>query len=210
MIFVAGTSVSIYGIFSWFNLGSLTATYTVDGTATAQTYTVTSSSPSYLKKDGEACNFLYYSLDRLSAGDHTLIVNITEANNQIFMLDYITYTPSFTTLSSMPLLNTTSITTSTTASTTASTSLGNPSSQPSQAQSSSTPQPSPTAAIVGGVIGGLAFGVFVAILGTCLFLRRRRARQTENISQDLYASTDERNYQSGMLSINVYHLFLIV
>ena len=109
------------------------------------------------------------------------------------MFDYITYTPSFATLSSMPLLNTTSATTSTT-----STSLGNPSSQPSQAQSSSTSQPSPTAAIVGGVIGGLAFGVLVAILGTCLFLRRRKAKEPEFISQGLYTPTDERN---GMLSI---------
>jgi len=110
--FVAGTSVSVYGIFSCLNPGTLSATYTVDGATIPQTYNATSL---FLTVDREeAPNFLYYSLDNLSAGDHTLVVNITAANNQTFILDYITYTPSFATLSLMPLLsNTMSTTTST-------------------------------------------------------------------------------------------------
>jgi len=181
--FAAGTSVSVYGIFSCLNPGTLSATYTVDGATIPQTYNATSL---FLTVDREETpNFLYYSLDNLSAGDHTLVVNITAANNQTFILDYITYTPSFATLSLMPLL-------SNTMSTTTSTPLGNPSS--SQLPS--------TAAIIGGVIGALALGALFAILGTRLFLRRRKAKQTEDISQDLYASIGEQDHQqrSGTIS----------
>jgi len=145
-----------------------------------QTYNVT----------GEAANFLYYSKDNLSPGNHILIVNITAANtsNLTFMLDYITYTL---------LINNTTPTTMS-ALVNSSRSLGNPSSQPSQVQASGTPQP---AAIVGGVIGVLALGVLVTILGRWLFLRRKKAKQTEHIS--IYS------YQNGMLSNVYYHSLLI-
>jgi len=56
-----------------------------------------------------------------------------------------------------------------------------------------------TAAIVGGVIGILALGVLVAMMG--LFLRRRKAKQVEHISQYLSAPAYERNHQNGMLRI---------
>ena len=184
---VAGSSISVYGVFSssW-NRGNISATFTVDGVTAPRTY----------KQDEianrETPNFLYYSSSELAAGDHTLIVNVTEVNNRTFMLDYITYTPSFATFAAMPLLsNTTSTITS--ASVNTSTSLGN---QPSQVGTS---QPLQTAAIVGGVIGVLALGVLVAIMG--LFLRRRKAKQAENISQYLSAPAYERSYQNGMLRI---------
>ena len=160
--FVAGTSVSVYGIFSWFNIGTLGATFTIDGAIVPQTYNVTS--PDLATGFGEVTNFVYYSRDLLSAGDHTLIVNITSANNQTFILDYITYTPSFEMLS---MNNTTTTFTSITSSP----SPGNPS-----LPTSGTPQP---AAIVGGVIGVLTLGILVAILGRWLFLRRRKSKQTE-------------------------------
>jgi len=143
----------------------------------------------------EAPNFLYYSSGALSDGGHTLIVNITTTNNKTFMLDYITYTPSFATFAVMPLLsNTTSTITS--ASVNTSTSSGN---QPSQVGTSQA-LALQTAAVVGGVIGVLALGVLVAIMG--LFLRRRKAKPVENIPQDLSAPAYERNHQlNGMLRI---------
>ncbi|CAA7267296.1 unnamed protein product [Cyclocybe aegerita] len=99
-----GTSASLYGLFNWANIGVLAASYTLDGSTDAQTYSVTSSSPQYVKNDAEASNFLLFSRDNLTAGDHTLVITITRCDNQDFMLDYITYAPSFSTLASMPNL----------------------------------------------------------------------------------------------------------
>jgi hypothetical protein len=141
---------------------------------------------------GEVPNYLYYSFDYLPVGNHTLIVNITAAENQSFVLDYITYGPSFETLSSMPLLdNTTSITTSATIWSSTS------SPQPSQAQTSGT-RPS-RIAIVGGVIAALTL-VLIAILGRWLFVRRRKAKEIVEVSQYV------QEYQpgSGMLRIPLF------
>ena len=55
-----------------------------------------------MKKFEEESNYILFSLNPLAAGDHTLVINITQCVNQTFMLDYITYTPSFETLASIP------------------------------------------------------------------------------------------------------------
>jgi len=167
--FVVGTSVSVYGMSSWLTLGVLSATYTLDGATIPQTRNITQTT------NGEVPNFLHYSVDNLFAGDHTLVVNITVANTHTFVLDYITYTPSFETLLSMPVLS------NTTPTTTSGSIKSSGNSQPSQVQTSGAPRPSLTAAIVSGVIGMLAL-VLVAILGRWLFLRRRKSRQTKDIS----------------------------
>jgi hypothetical protein len=179
-VFISGTSVSVYGIFSWFNLGSLAATYTVDGTTVTQTYNSTSLERG--NEEGEAFNFLYYSLDNLSPADHTLVVNVTVADNQSFALDYITYLPSFETPSLMPRLNDTTTTTTTSVEPSSS------SLRPSLVQNSGTSQPWQMQrlqiAIVGGVIGVVALGV---LLGVWSLLRRRKAKpESGDISQYLY------------------------
>jgi len=178
--FVAGTSVSVYGIRSWFKMGNLGATYAIDGTIiSSKTYNITGL---FEVGDGpgDEANFVYFSQEDLPAGDHTLVVNITFARHLDFILDYITYKPSFDTLLSMPLLNNTT----TTIPSVSTDSYPSSAPQPSQV---GTPQRL-TVAIVGGIIGALALA---AILGTWLFLERRKARQTENISQ----------YQDGVLRI---------
>ena len=165
-----GTSVSIYGIFSWFQLGSLTATYTLDGTSTSQTYLVTTRSPQYVANDGEASNFILFSSQTLAAGDHTLVINITQCVNQTFILDYITYTPSFSTLALMPNLTGTSLPTTTFSAVPS----GSPSSvlNGSQvSQSNIETKKTPIGAIVGGVIGGV---LVVLLMGFLLGYRRRR------------------------------------
>ena len=154
-----GTSIAIYGIFSWYNVGSLSATYSIDGTPYPSSISVTTSSPSYLNHEGEASNYLYFARDSLPSGTHTLLVNITEANNQTFMLDYITYKPAFDTLSSMP------------SGVGVSPKSSNTSTGTRESQSSV-----PTGAVVGGVIGGLALGVLLTVL-VILLLRRRRDRE---------------------------------
>ena len=162
-----GTSVSVYGIFSWAQVGSITATYTLDGTSTPQTYSVTTRSPQFVANDGEAANFIFFSSDTLAAGDHILVINITQCVNQTFILDYITYTPSFSTLASMPdltLLPTTTGSSSTILS-------GSPSSLTNGSQVET--KKVPVGAIVGGVLGGILFFVLIGFL--LRYLRRRRS-----------------------------------
>lgn len=89
-----GTSLAVYGVFSWRNLGVLSATYTLDGSSLSESYAVTMSSPEYINNIGDAPNFLYYAADSLSVGDHTLVIDITRCSNQTFALDYITYASS--------------------------------------------------------------------------------------------------------------------
>ena len=94
----------MYGIFSWTNIGVISATFTLDGNTESLSYPVTSSSPEHISADGDATNFLFYEKDNLSAGAHTLILNITDLENHSFNLDFITYTPSFSTPATMPVL----------------------------------------------------------------------------------------------------------
>ena len=94
--------MQIYGILNWDNLGTLSATYTLDGNTFNQNYAVTTASPEHISQDKEAINFLYFSQDNLSAGEHSLVVTITQCQNSQYILDYVTYTPSFSSLANMP------------------------------------------------------------------------------------------------------------
>ena len=145
----------------------MAATYTLDGTSTSQTYSVTTRSPQFVANDGEAANFIFFSSATLAAGDHILIINITQCVNQTFILDYITYTPSFSTLASMPNLT---LLPTTTGSSTA-IPHGSPSSLTDGSQVET--KKAPVGAIVGGVLGGILFFVLIGfLLG---YLRRRRS-----------------------------------
>ena len=189
--FVTGTAVSVYGIFASDIIGVLSATFTVDDGTVLQTHNVT---PITIGSDRERPNFPYYSLDNLAAGDHTLIVNVTVADNHSFVLDYITYTPSFDTVLSMPLFNNTT-TIGPTSTIKSSTSLGSPSPKPSKVENSTSPiRTNRTATIVSAVMGVLAI-VLVAILGRWVFLRWRKPKKPEGIP--LEHSTD------GMLRITL-------
>jgi hypothetical protein len=198
--YILGTSLAVYGIFSWYNVGSsLTATYTVDGTPHSSSISVTASSPSYLNQDGEVSNYLYFGLDNLSSGTHTLVVNITQVDNQIFILDYITYKPSFDSLSSMP-----AISLNTSGTTGSSASL--PTSSASSANSGGSQHSVSTADIVGGVVGALAFGILVTILVTLSILRRRRARERKYAYQEAELPNGAVEYPGCMPHFS-FHLF---
>ncbi|EDR08283.1 uncharacterized protein LACBIDRAFT_327392 [Laccaria bicolor S238N-H82] len=154
----SGTSATIYGIMDWNSTGTLSAAYTLDNVTTPQIYTISKSSPEYLNNDGQQSNFLFYSFDSIPAGNHTLVVNITACVNQTFIFDYLTYTPSFSSLGTMPNLTTQ---TSSASSTTSSPST-----------------PLPIGGIVGGVLGGLA--LLFAIAAIILLMRRKRSRKQKN------------------------------
>ncbi|TFK33628.1 hypothetical protein BDQ12DRAFT_637276 [Crucibulum laeve] len=141
-----GTSVAAYGIFSWASLSAISATFTLDGSSVSQTYSVLSNSPQYQNEVGQEQNYLLFSYDSLELRDHTLVINITTCVNQSFILDYITYKPSFDTLAVMPNISMAS--------------------SPIPASS----EKAPLGAIIGGAVGGsmlLLFAIF-------LFLWARR------------------------------------
>jgi len=146
-----------------------------------------------VKNDGEAVNFLLFSSDSLSAGDHTLVMNITRCDSQAFIFDYITYTPSFSTLSVMPNLSPPSSGTLSTTSSSkpASTSSGNGSSptgsQVTQNPSSDrSPNGPPTGAVVGGILGGLLLIALIIIV--ILWRRRRQSRLEQTEAPSMYSS----------------------
>ena len=152
-----GTSVSVYGLFTWGNIGTLAATYTLDGgTPVALTYPVTTNSPEYVDGNLEKPNFRFFLLDTVSAGDHTLVINVTQCLNHTFIFDYITYTPLFSNLASMPSLVFTA---------------------PPTASGS---RHTPVGAIVGGVVGGLLALVFIPLI-LVFWLRRRKAKENLNL-----------------------------
>ena len=159
-------SVAVYGIFEWGNLGTLAATYTIDGgTPIAASYSITTSSSNYVNDFLENSNFPFVLLDSLPAGDHTLVINVTQCLNHTFIFDYITYTPSFSNLASMPsLVYTARASTSPSAS---------PTALPPFQESTGSKQTS-VGAIVGGVVGGLLALFFIHLL--VLWLGRRKAK----------------------------------
>lgn len=103
--------MAVYGIFDWAYLGSFSATFTLDGSPKSDLYTVNASSPEYVNKVGQILNFPFFHSGVITSGKHTLLVNITHCVNQSFVLDYITYSPSFNTILQVPNYTTVSTTT---------------------------------------------------------------------------------------------------
>ncbi|KAF8874034.1 hypothetical protein BD779DRAFT_1451272 [Infundibulicybe gibba] len=158
-----GNSVAVYGIFPWVTLGSVSVTYTLDNSNSTKTYTVTPSSPEFVnsKELLQQPNFQFFSEGSLAPGNHTLSINITEINNLTFVMDYLTYSPSFNSLTTK--LN---VTTPTTPAPSTSTSL--------QASSSSSTSTLSKNGYVGGVVGGVAGVVVTLALALFIVYKRRR------------------------------------
>ncbi|KAF8155937.1 hypothetical protein B0H34DRAFT_799024 [Crassisporium funariophilum] len=168
----SGTSTALYGILSWSNLGSLSVTYTLDGASLSESYTVTTSSPEFMNNIGDASNFLFFANDTLAPGEHTLVVHITRCINQSFIIDYITYSPSFSAGSRLPGATTTSTTQPST--TAAGTSHVNPITSNNNVQEPGWKQ-TPINAIIGGCVGGLFFVALLAFI--VIWLRKRHRRK---------------------------------
>ncbi|KAF8221379.1 hypothetical protein L208DRAFT_1415109 [Tricholoma matsutake] len=97
-----GTGVSVGGIFTWNIIGAFSVKYTLDGVSSTQDYTVTSSAQQFVNGERQQPNFIFFSRNSLSPGQHTLQMQLVNSVNQVFELDYITYTPSFNALASTP------------------------------------------------------------------------------------------------------------
>lgn len=149
-----GSSAAVYGIFTWSNLGLIELAFTLDGESLSQTYRVDADTPQFVSELDQQQNFLFYSYDFLPAGDHTLIVNLTACVNQTLAFDYVTYTPSFATLASMPNLTLADAT----------------SMQMTMSKNSH----------LGIIAAGLGGAIILLLLGGIIFLCRRRRRTKEN------------------------------
>ncbi|PPR00928.1 hypothetical protein CVT24_000248 [Panaeolus cyanescens] len=180
----SGTSLAVYGIFSWRNLGVLSATYTIDGSSLSESYIVTTSSPEYINNIGDASNFLYYAVDALSAGEHTLVIDITRCNNQTFALDYITYTPSSNTSSRISPSSPPHSPSSTPA---VASKIPDPLTSSSSKSSHSSSRKLPIEGLLAAGVGGLVLVALLIFL--VVFLRRRRAKRhygRQRIGSDYY------------------------
>ncbi len=131
---------------------------------TSQTYLVTADTPQ--RTEGDATNFVFYSTNNLAAGAHTLSVNITDVANQAYRLDYLVYSPSFSSLAAMPNLP-----------------PGTAAAAPATitAQTSNIPKKGGTRAgvIVGSTLGSLLAVVLLLVLA--LQFRKKRKRGWEAV-----------------------------
>ncbi|CAA7262076.1 unnamed protein product [Cyclocybe aegerita] len=158
-----GKSAAVYGIFTWANLGLLSLTFTLDGAPLSKDFRVSSDTPQFVSEIGQQQNFLFHSYDFLESTDHTLVVNITQCINQTFSFDYITYTPTFTTLADMPNLS----------------QDGGDSNNNTGGQSSTSK--TSTAAIVGGAVAGII--ILLMMIGLAFLFRRRRKTKRSSIAK---------------------------
>ncbi|KAF5347351.1 hypothetical protein D9756_010000 [Leucocoprinus leucothites] len=145
----SGSSLQMWGVFDWQLVGDVTAAYTIDGQQVAQ-QRYQADTTSQQRIDGVQTNYQLFTHDSLTDGVHTLTVNITSCTNQRFSLDYITYTPSFTSGKDAPA-----------------------STAPPTSSSPSASHKFPTGAIAGIVVGAVGL-VAIAILILWFYRRRRK------------------------------------
>jgi hypothetical protein len=166
--------MTVYGILPKPD-ANLSLSYTIDdGNATTI-------SRSRVDSARDELNYAMIQTGPLVAGNHTIVVTLANIiTNQKFIVDYITYAPSFPNLAAMPDLSNLS-----------SESWSNsPSRSNSSSKNSSAPAPSSSSsnhvnAIAGGVIGGFACLVVIVIAVLC-FIRRRRPLENESARIDPY------------------------
>lgn len=139
--------------------------YTIDGSPITQTYSVTPTTPEFKAGVRQRENFLFFSNDSLTPGDHTVTMEVARAVNQTFALDYILYSPSFATLAAKPNL---------TQSTYLTTTAPVPTLTPGPTENGSSGKGPPIGAIIGGVLGGFGFFLLLFFIGwVCLWRRKR-------------------------------------
>jgi hypothetical protein len=181
-----GTANAIYGLFDFSSPSVLVLSFSVDSQSLSQTYRVTSSSPQLVAELGQQPNFLFYSYDFLTTGEHTLLVNVTECLNQTFRFDYLTYVPAFGKVSDMPIY-----------------SDGGSSTSPGTGDNGNRGVGPTVGAALGAVLGSVLLAVLLF-----LFLRRRARRKKENDGISLFGeSTCTLSTPSTRRSFNPNHNF---
>ncbi|KAF9064522.1 hypothetical protein BDP27DRAFT_1333364 [Rhodocollybia butyracea] len=154
----AGTSISVFGVNTQFpGEGILTMTFTLDDKSTSETFTF-QPFPKFLPGFS---NFIYFSQDDLTPGNHTLIAEVTQIQGDGIsaVIDYLTYAPSWTFLIEKPDFSNLNSTTG-----------GNSSSPMGKVNGTNLTGKEKTGIVTGSVIGG------IVILGMICFLFWRRFR----------------------------------
>jgi hypothetical protein len=184
-----GTNLTVYGILLSPD-GSLSLSYTIDGG------NATTVSHNIVDNTRDALNFPMVHTGPLAAGNHTIVVTLTEIiTSQKFIVDYITYTPSFQNLAAMPHLsnvlpsNKSSPSTSYSSLSINSTSTSSNTSSPSASDSSLSHNSSASSHIdaIAGGIGGFAC-LTIIVFAVFFFIHRRRPPQTKGNRIDPYPS----------------------
>lgn len=175
---IVGSNISVYGVFEWTATGSVGVDFTLDGITTSSSLSVPVGTAI---SHPEIPNYLHFSSGTLKAGNHNLVMSITQSDgNQSFVLDYLTYEPSFSSLVEKPNF----------------TSPASPVSSGSESSPSASNTGVPVAvthkrnvkAILGGAIGGVLGVVLIFVVLRFFLLHRRiqktnRERRVEGISK---------------------------
>ncbi|KAJ3906668.1 hypothetical protein F5879DRAFT_630222 [Lentinula edodes] len=170
----AGSKIDVYGVFEWTATGNVDVDFVLDGETTSSSLFVPLNT---VVVHPEILNYQLFSSGNLLAGNHTLIMNITQANgNQSFILDYLTYQPSFSFLAGKPNF-------------TASASSASDSPLSSASNTGMTGamihNGMNIGAIVGGVLGGL-IGIFISLLFFLWRWRRHRADIERRLQESIF------------------------
>ncbi|KAJ7586485.1 hypothetical protein C8J56DRAFT_1084909 [Mycena floridula] len=176
------TNLTLYGVFPWNQPGTYRITVSVDG-GTALPFQFSSLAAG---ASGPQINFPLFTTGKLDAGDHTILVNLTECDSSTLIVDYIAYEPSFSSWSTMPNVSLPSLGSQ------GSTALPGPTTTPVTTSGS---KKTPTGAIAGAVVGAW---VLLTLLG--LFLLWRRKHQHKEKPS---AFTDQRDPGSFVREKNV-------
>ncbi|KAK7028928.1 hypothetical protein VNI00_014765 [Paramarasmius palmivorus] len=149
----SGTSISVYGLHA--PSGDYAVDFIVDGSIRRANYP-----HDHDPQDGWMTNYKFYENTTLSPGNHTLVVNVTDVRNSSFLLDYITYTPSFSFIQEKPIFI-----------------RGSADSQASQTRS--------LGLHIGAIVGIVIGSVFIIITIGLFYLSRRKrstSRKAANVS----------------------------
>ncbi|KAJ7582325.1 hypothetical protein C8J56DRAFT_1100754, partial [Mycena floridula] len=153
------SSMTLYGVFRWDQLGQFDLVTTIDHRSPV-TKTFNSRTDMKIRDDTirQPDFVLFTTPSDLEAGIHTISFNLSKCDNQTLIVGYITYTPSFSSLSTMPdltgLVNPL---------------VSSPNTPSSMAPFFSTPTPPVTrkshiAALAGGIVAGLVLLSVLALL----------------------------------------------
>lgn len=143
-------------------MGSFNLSFQIDNQSPSTKMFSSQGSDPQAKDTQEEHNFKLFDTGELQAGNHTVLLNLTACTDQTLMVDFLTYTPSFSTLATMPNLTSSSDSAQTVSST-------------SSSSASSSTKVS-VGAIVGGTLGGCAL---LILLGFLLFWRRNHSQRLQ-------------------------------
>ncbi|KAJ7584085.1 hypothetical protein C8J56DRAFT_1028083 [Mycena floridula] len=168
-----GADLTLYGVYDWTKTGSFDLTIQVDQQSP---FTLTyDSSAQHTPLVPQQPHFKLFNTGDLSIGDHTVVANLSRCTgDQSLIVDYITYTPGFSSLATMPNLtdgHRTSI----------------PS--PDSDNNGSSTKKTPVGAIAGGVVGGVVVLAILAVLGFLFWRKRSRRGEREAEQRDVPPST---------------------